>query len=273
MFEGLNTTAAGTTNLVALNNTKPNSHSIVLNSGGYTVNPSGNHNMLAYCWSEVSGYSKFGSYESADPADVTVTLGFRPRWVLIKSADYSSSTTSWMIYDSARLGDSTMFNALIANKPTGQAYRGDGSSQGSMAQQQIKFTDTGFVVQGGGSEVNEQTNNTYIYAAFAGSAQTDAAFEGVMLDQLNLNDLSGNSNNGSNGGASWQTTVEKFYDGATYFNGSALVDLQDSSDFAFGAGDFTIEYWVNTSVKMQTAFIGVCLFLMDLLVIQALICR
>ena len=244
MFEGLNTTASGTTNLVALNNTKPNSHSIVLNSGGYTVNPSGNHNMLAYCWSEVPGYSKFGSYESNDPGGVTVTLGFRPRWVLIKSADYSSTTTSWMIYDSARLGDSTMTNALIANKSTGQVYRGDGSSQGSMHQQQIEFTDTGFLVQGGGSEVNEQTGNTYIYAAFAGSAQTDAAFEGVMLDSLNKNDLSGNSNNASNAGATWQTSVKKFYGGAADFNGTGghLVIPNDAS-LQFGTGDFTIEGW------------------------------
>lgn len=77
------------------------------------------------------------------------------------------------------------------------------------------------------------------------SAKYTADF--VLPDQLDLNDQSGNSNNASNVGATWQTSVEKFYDGAAYFNNtSSYVRPADSSDFAFGTGDFTAECWVYT---------------------------
>ena len=41
--------------------------------------------MVAYCFSEVAGYSKFGSYTGNGNASGTfVFLGFRPAWVMVK---------------------------------------------------------------------------------------------------------------------------------------------------------------------------------------------
>jgi hypothetical protein len=41
--------------------------------------------MIAYCFAEKKGFSKFGSYTGNGSADGTfVYTGFRPAWVLIK---------------------------------------------------------------------------------------------------------------------------------------------------------------------------------------------
>jgi hypothetical protein len=57
-------------------------------------------------------------------------------------------------------------------------------------------------------------------------------------------DRSGNSNNATNGGALWQTTVEKFYGGAADFDGSSSVlTVPYSSDFDPDTGDYTVELW------------------------------
>ena len=41
---------------------------------------------------------------------------------------------------------------------------------------------------------------------------------------------------------------KKHYDNNASFNGSSVIDVLASSDYAF-SGDFTIEFWVNTSAK------------------------
>jgi hypothetical protein len=54
-----------------------------------------------YCFSEVAGYSKFGSYTgNGSSADGPfVYCGFRPRFIMFKS---SSNAESWIIYDTTR---------------------------------------------------------------------------------------------------------------------------------------------------------------------------
>ena len=46
--------------------------------------------MLAYCWHDVEGYSKFGKYEgNGDDADGPfIYTGFRPRLLFKKSISY-----------------------------------------------------------------------------------------------------------------------------------------------------------------------------------------
>ena len=57
---------------------------------------------LAYVWSGIQGYSKFGSYEGNGNADGTfVYTGFRPAWVMTKSID---STSEWHLFDDQREG-------------------------------------------------------------------------------------------------------------------------------------------------------------------------
>ena len=63
------------------------------------VNASG-RTYITYCFAEVEGYSKFGSYTGNGSTDGTfVYTGFRPAFVMAKRID---STGSWYIFDNTR---------------------------------------------------------------------------------------------------------------------------------------------------------------------------
>ena len=48
-----------------------------------------------------------------------------------------------------------------------------------------------------------------------------------------------------NGNAGASGAISNFYNGSFYFDGTGdYLSISDSSDFAFGSGDFTIESWV-----------------------------
>lgn len=60
----------------------------------------------------------------------------------------------------------------------------------------------------------------------------------------------------SNAGATWQTSVSKFYGGATSLTGTQNLTLS-SSDFAFGTGDYTVECWVyHNALGSQNTYFG-----------------
>jgi hypothetical protein len=57
--------------------------------------------IIAYCFAEKKGYSKFGSYTGNGNADGTfIYTGFKPAFVLVKSS--SASGTGWNILDNKR---------------------------------------------------------------------------------------------------------------------------------------------------------------------------
>jgi hypothetical protein len=49
-------------------------------------------------------------------------------------------------------------------------------------------------------------------------------------------------------GAVTKTAQKKFGTASGYFGGSSRIETEDSDDFNFGSGDFTIDFWVYTSV-------------------------
>ena len=121
----------------------------------------GSFDYVAYCFSEVAGYSKFGSYAGNGSADGTfVFTGFRPAFVLIKS---SSNTENWYIIDNKRpeyngaLGSSGIMKWLKANT-------GDSESQNGL----YNFLSNGFKLGYPGADTNG-SGRTYIYLAFAES--------------------------------------------------------------------------------------------------------
>ena len=147
--------------------------SVFSHNTGITVGT--NEDVIAYCWSETTGYSKFGSYVGSS-GDPTVTTGFKPAFVLIKRTDAAGN--SWSIWDNTRDtdGDGNLDLPLFPNLSNAE----DTTSYTDY----IQFTDTGFVVKGNGAFVNGGTSSyEYIYAAFADTRE--AAF---WLDQ------SGNDN-------------------------------------------------------------------------------
>ena len=134
------------------NNTAPTSSvfSIGTNSASNSANT-----FVAYCFSEVSGYSKFGSYTGNGSTDGPfVYTGFRPAFVMMKR---SNSTGNWTIFDTGRqpvnLGttsDPTLYPNLSIAEATGIV---DILSNGF----KIRYTDGDYNTNGG----------TYIYMAFA----------------------------------------------------------------------------------------------------------
>jgi hypothetical protein len=119
-----------------------------LNSNGITY--------IAYCFAEIEGYSKFGSYTGNGSADGPfVWCGFRPRWVMVKM---SSSTGDWYIFDTARDSFNATQLGLIPNSSQADGTYtgwGDVTSNGF----KIRRTDAAWNTSGG----------TYIFAAFAES--------------------------------------------------------------------------------------------------------
>jgi hypothetical protein len=117
--------------------------------GGYT------YDYIAYCFSEISGYSKMESYTGNGVVDGTfVYTGFRPACVLIKC---TSQTESWVIYDNKREG----YN------PQNDYLRPDTNGVESNSTTDIDLLSNGFKIRSAGAGHNNDVGKNYIYMAFA----------------------------------------------------------------------------------------------------------
>ena len=153
----LNSTAASTTSSTIWNNTSPTSSTFSLGTSG-GANRNGD-NFVAYCFSEVAGFSKFGSYTGNNSADGPfVHCGFRPRYVLVKD---TISAGYWGIFDAVR----SSYN--VGN----QFLQAQSSSAEDSTYPQIDFLSNGFKLRANNatSAQNNVSGNTYIFAAFAES--------------------------------------------------------------------------------------------------------
>ena len=140
-------------NVAYWNDTQPTNALFYLGNDN-DVNKSGEGH-IAYCFHSVSGYSKFGSYTGNGSTNgTTVTLGFRPAFLMIKS---STQAENWNVIDSTRTPLNGVNNArLQANTTTAEG-----------ATWEAEITDTGFQLKTTDGEVNAN-GETYIYMAFAG---------------------------------------------------------------------------------------------------------
>jgi hypothetical protein len=146
----LNSTAAA----AAISGAVSSLSSTTITLGTYYVdNPS--QPLVAYCFAEVAGFSKFGSYTGNGSADgVFVYLGFRPRFIMGRDA---SGVDNWWIYDSARNTYNVANSFLRPNLA---------DAEGSNSTDVIDFLSNGFKIRGASNFLNEN-GNTFIYAAFA----------------------------------------------------------------------------------------------------------
>ena len=112
-----------------------------------------NENYIAYCFTEKTGYSKFGSYIGNGNADGTfIYTGFKPAWIMTKM---SSGVQTWNIFDNRRNG----YNPTERNL---QASLSNAEDTG----RDLDILSNGFKQRNGGAEGNGN-NSTYIYMAFA----------------------------------------------------------------------------------------------------------
>ena len=85
----LNGASGSTVGATYWNNITPNSTTF---SVGTSSDTNGNKGLyVAYLWSEVAGFSRFGSYTGNGSTDGTfVWCGFRPRYIIIKDSNNRS---------------------------------------------------------------------------------------------------------------------------------------------------------------------------------------
>lgn len=140
----------------AWNATTPGSSVFTLGGGGLAVNETA-LNYVAYCFTDVTGFSRFGSYGGNGSADGPfVHLGFRPKWILLKRA---GAAGNWNLFDSAR-NPYNLTNLLV------RANLADAENTAGGTDIQMDFTANGFKPRGTSVDMNGAAA-TYIYAAFA----------------------------------------------------------------------------------------------------------
>lgn len=159
-FIELNTSNAEGNATDIWNNTAPTSSVISVGTGG-TVNTN-TKLYISYVFSEVEGYSKFGSYTGNGLADGTfVFTGFRPAWILVKS---TTSGRNWAMYDNVRDTSNPVQATIKANL--------NNAEFNSASYAPFDFVSNGLKLRlgGTGSTVSSDVNisgQTYIYMAFA----------------------------------------------------------------------------------------------------------
>jgi hypothetical protein len=122
----------------------------------------GNGNgMIAYCFAEKQGYSKFGSYTGNGSTDGTfVYTGFKPAFVMIKGTTLASS---WAMFDTVRSTINPVpitGGFLLANVSNAEAGTGDSAAY-------IDILSNGFKIRNNSGFDNNSGSDTYIYMCFA----------------------------------------------------------------------------------------------------------
>ena len=152
----LNTSAAENTSSGAWNNTTPTS--TVFSIGTLADVNQSTANIVAYCWAEIAGFSKFGSYVGNGSADGPfVFLGFRPKFIMVKG---NVAGVDWAMSDSSR-NTYNVVNGRLQASISGSPYGAEDTSDSW-----CDFLSNGFKIRSTNSNQNYNTY-TFIYMAYA----------------------------------------------------------------------------------------------------------
>ncbi len=131
--------------------TAPTSSVFSIAGDGINVNTA---TYVAYLFSEVAGFSRFGSYTGNGSTDGPfVFCGFRPRYVMLKRTD--TSGFSWCLHDTARDPENPNDLLLYAEASSAEA-----------AANFVDMLSNGFKIRNLGGGWNA-SGGTYIFMAFA----------------------------------------------------------------------------------------------------------
>ena len=158
--------SAGVTKYLKLNGTDAATTNTDIFGGGiqgtaaFTIGQSAagysnGNEIIAYCFAEIQGYSKFGSYFGNSSTDgAFIYTGFKPAWVMVKNI---SAAQSWWIWDYKRIG----YNGSGGNlkvRPNQATAENNG--------EKIDIVSNGFKFRDGDNAWN-YSGDEYIYMAFA----------------------------------------------------------------------------------------------------------
>lgn len=159
----LNSTAAkGAVAANYWNSTTPTSSVFSIGTAG---NTNAAQTYVAYCFAEVPGYSKVGSYTGNGVVDGPfIWCGFRPKFLMVKaSVGTSAASVHWIVVDAARDPENIVDMKLAFN---GNAIENDGTAYGAAGTNMFDFLSNGFKVRHTAINTNESAT-TYIFLAFA----------------------------------------------------------------------------------------------------------
>ena len=153
----------GTLDVLNLNNTdaKADSGGSLPTNSIFSIGTNANQgesgkNYIAYCFADVQGFSKFGSYLGNGNADGTfIYTGFKPAWFMVKQTNAAGN--SWHILDNKRDSFNVMEKNLRANLSNAEFDTGV----------DFDFLSNGVKMRNTDGASNNFGGSTYIYMAFA----------------------------------------------------------------------------------------------------------
>ncbi len=149
----LNSTQALATAANRFNNTSPTSS--VFSIG--TIPSANTETYVAYCFAEVPGFSKIGSYIGNGSSDGPfVYCGFKPRFVMVKRTD---TISNWFVVDTVR---------GPYNLPVGRLLPNLSNAEDTNSTDEPDILSNGFKLRGSGANANA-SGGTYIFYAVAES--------------------------------------------------------------------------------------------------------
>ena len=153
----LNTNDATTDSNTRWNDTLPDSVNFTIGSSD-VVNKN-NEDIMAYIWTSIKGFSKFGGYTGNNKADGPfVYLGFRPAFLLVKD---TSTGQHWHMFDSKR----ELFNDNDAAHLIPNADDSEAEAKTNRGTATLDLLSNGFKINSDGSLLNGTMQ--FIYMAIA----------------------------------------------------------------------------------------------------------
>jgi hypothetical protein len=211
---------------------------------------------VTYAFSEVPGYSKFGSYKgNGSPDGPFVYTGFKPAFILRKNI--TAGPSNWFMQDLRRPGDNRTGNNCGQSGNEGRNWylSSDQSTTESDCFYGIDILSNGFKIRTPEGAHNT-TNHTIIYAAFAESGPTPVihnttpnAPSFVSASATNPTTLSATYSDPENGDSGWTN-----YRLAT----SAAGCLDNSTTVAWGTmgavANNSSTSWISPTVTAGTYY-------------------
>ena len=134
------------------NNTAPTSSVFSIGTNAGLNTNTGTY--VAYCWAEIAGFSRFGSYVANASSDGPfIYTGFRPRWIMFKRI---TSATNWYVIDTSISPINASTAGLYPN--TADAVSTEGA---------VDILSNGFKCRVSSGAFNFPSGETFAYVAFA----------------------------------------------------------------------------------------------------------
>jgi hypothetical protein len=227
----LNSNVGEQTNSNVFNNTEPTSTVFTVATVN-DVNASGD-DYVAYVWSEVSGYSKFGSF-TGNGGSQAIDVGFEPAFVLLKR----TNSSSWGLFDNTRQPANTGLQSVSPNIANGTE-----TTNANMVFSGNTFNDNGYYSDSG---------QTILYMAFADTR--DAAFfkdvssNGNHFTPVNLDYRDSVPDTPTNNFCTFNQAAIDSSVGVTLSEGNLGVNPDSSGGFEGAVASFTLPrtgkwYW------------------------------